>query len=111
VAAAFSLAGAAFVPVLLLGVFWRRANAWGAIAGMLVGLGVTAWYMVSAHPGLRASLGLSGPPLLWWGIQPISAGVFGVPASLAAAVLVSLLTPRAASGALMVAELRQPPPG
>lgn len=110
VAAAFSLAGAAFVPVLLLGVFWRRANAWGAIAGMLVGLGVTAWYMVSAHPGLRASLGLSGPPLLWWGIQPISAGVFGVPASLAAAVLVSLLTPRRVAGETLAGELRHPPP-
>lgn len=109
VAAAFSLAGSAFVPVLLLGVFWRRANAWGAIAGMLLGLGVTAYYMVGAHPGLRASLGLQGPAQLWWGIQPISAGVFGVPAGLLAAVLVSLLTPRQPASEAQALDLRRPP--
>src|SRR5687768_8571035 len=36
VGAAFSLAASAFFPALVLGVFWKRANKWGAIAGMLV---------------------------------------------------------------------------
>ncbi|QPF74873.1 VC_2705 family sodium/solute symporter [Roseateles sp. DAIF2] len=109
VSAAFSFAGAAFVPALLLGVFWKRANAWGAMAGMLVGLGVTVYYMVTAHPWLRAALKLAGPPELWWGIQPISAGVFGIPAGLAAAVLVSLLTPAPTRGlAELVDGLRRP---
>jgi cation/acetate symporter len=93
VSAAFSFAGSAFVPALLLGVFWKRANAAGAMAGMLVGLGVTSYYMVTAHPWLRSALTLTGPPELWWGIQPIAAGVFGIPAGLATIVLVSLLTP------------------
>ncbi len=107
VAAAFSLAGSAFFPVLVLGIFWRRANAWGAMAGMLTGLAVTSYYMASAHPGLRAAIGLPGMPQLWWGIQPISASLFGVPAGFAAAMLVSLLTP--ALPMPMVTQLRSPP--
>jgi cation/acetate symporter len=91
VSAAFSFAGAAFVPVLLLGIFWRRASAAGAIAGMVTGIAVTAYYMITAHPGLRAALKLPGAPELWWGIQPVSAGLFGVPAGLLAVLLVSLL--------------------
>ena len=90
VSAAFSFAGAAFVPALVMGVFWRRANAAGAVAGMVVGLGVTVYYMITAHPWLRALLKLPGAPELWWGIQPVSAAVFGVPAGFAAIVLVSL---------------------
>ncbi|MDM4767353.1 sodium:solute symporter family protein [Pelomonas sp. SE-A7] len=92
VTAAFSFAGSAFFPVLVLGIFWKRANGPGAIAGMLCGLSVTAYYMVTAHPWLRSAFKLAGPPELWWGIQPLSAGVFGVPAAFAACITVSLLT-------------------
>jgi cation/acetate symporter len=53
---------------------------------------------------------LSGIPELWWGIQPISAGLFGVPASFAAIILVSLLTPPTrGSQAVLVDRLRSPP--
>ena len=45
VAWAFSLAAATFFPVVLLGIFWRRANANGAIAGMIGGLLTTLLYM------------------------------------------------------------------
>jgi cation/acetate symporter len=93
VAAAFSVAGAAFFPALVMGIFWRRANGWGAVAGMVVGLGVTCFYMVHAMPGLRLALGVPGPAQLWWGIQPISAGLFGVPAGFVALLVVSCLTP------------------
>ena len=93
VSAAFSLAAATFFPALVLGIFWRRANRPGAIAGMLCGLGVTIYYMVVNQPWLRAQLGVSGPQQLWWDVEPISAGVFGVPVGLAVMVLVSLLTP------------------
>ena len=41
VSASFSLAAAAFVPVMVLGIFWRGANRAGAVAGMLAGLGFT----------------------------------------------------------------------
>ena len=49
--------------------------------------------------------------LRWWGIDPMSAGVFGVPLGCAVLVLVSLLTPRpAAAEVAMVDALRRPRP-
>ncbi|MDT8998482.1 VC_2705 family sodium/solute symporter [Paucibacter sp. APW11] len=110
VSAAFSLAGATFVPSLVLGVFWQRANRWGAIAGMLGGFALTLFYMVQAHDGLRLLFGVPGPATLWWGIQPISAAVFGLPFSVLLIVLVSLLTPAPAQAVReLLAELRSPP--
>ena len=93
VSAAFSLAASAFFPALVLGIFWSRTNGPGAVAGMLVGLGVTVGYLALNQPWLRSVLGVTSEPRLWWGIDPIAAGVFGVPAGLATMVLVSLLTP------------------
>ena len=91
VSASFSLAGAAFVPVMVLGIFWKRTSRAGAVCGMLAGLGVTIYYMAVNLPTVRIWLTLQGDGL-WWGIQPVSAGVFGVSAGLVTAVLVSLLT-------------------
>ncbi len=94
VSAAFSLAAAAFFPALVLGIFWRRASRAGAVAGMLVGLGVCAYYMATNHPLLRSLLGIVRPATeyRWFDVDPIAAGVFGVPAGWIALVLVSLVT-------------------
>ena len=93
VSAAFSLAAAAFFPALVLGIFWQRANKWGAVCGMSAGLGLTCWYMATTQPWLRGVFNVTSPIALWWGIQPISAGVFGVALGFAVIVVVSLLTP------------------
>ncbi|MEO8184821.1 MAG: VC_2705 family sodium/solute symporter, partial [Deltaproteobacteria bacterium] len=95
VSAAFSFAAAAFFPALVCGVFWKRANSAGAVAGMVTGLGVCFYYMATTQPWLRSVFGLTSPIAdnLWFGIQPISAGVFGVPVGVTALVVVSLLTP------------------
>ena len=88
VGAAFSLAASAFFPALVLGVFWRRANKWGAIAGMVAGLGLCMYYMVQTYPffgGVAANQ--------WFNMAPISAGVFGVPVGILTIIVVSLLTP------------------
>ena len=88
VGAAFSLAASAFFPALVLGVFWRRANKWGAIIGMLAGLGVCMYYMAQTYPffgGVAANQ--------WFNMAPISAGVFGVPIGLITIIVVSMLTP------------------
>ena len=113
VAAAFSFAAASFFPVLVFGIFWKRATGLGAVAGMVGGIGVTFWYMSRNQPWLRELLW--GVPRsepvtgLWWGIEPISAGVFGVPVCVALLVIVSLLTPRpSASTQAMVERLRHP---
>jgi cation/acetate symporter len=91
VSASFSLAGAAFVPVMVLGIFWRATTHAGAVGGMLTGLGVTLYYMVINLAVVRLALGLQGSGL-WFDIQPVSAGVFGVAAGLVAAIGLSLLT-------------------
>jgi cation/acetate symporter len=104
VAAAFSLAGSTLFPVLVLGVFWKRANHIGAITGMVTGFAVCLYYM------LRASPVLGGNALeTWFGILPMAAGVFGVPAGLFTVVVVSLLTPRPSrASAGMVDYIRAP---
>ncbi|OGB15007.1 MAG: cation acetate symporter [Burkholderiales bacterium RIFCSPLOWO2_12_67_14] len=93
VSAAFSFAAAAFFPALVLGIFWKRATGIAASLGMVAGLGVTFYYMVMTQPWLRGVFGVTSPVELWWGILPISAGVFGVPLGFAVIILVSLVTP------------------
>lgn len=104
VAAAFSLAGSTLFPVLVLGVFWKRANHQGAIAGMVVGFAVCLYYMLRTSPALGGSLDAT-----WFGILPMAAGVFGVPAGMLGVVVASLLTAppsRASEG--MVDYIRTP---
>ena len=93
VSAAFSFAAAAFFPPLVLGIFWKRATGIAASLGMIAGLGTTFYYMVMTQPWLRGVFGVTSPVQLWWDIQPISAGLFGVPVGIATIILVSLVTP------------------
>jgi len=91
VSASFSLAGAAFVPVMIMGLFWAGVTRSGAVAGMLSGLGLTLYYMLVNVPVVRAYFGLYGSGL-WFDIEPISAGVFGVAAGVVVTLLVSFVT-------------------
>ena len=75
------------------GVFWKRANKWGAVPGMVSGLGVTPYYMVTTEPSMRGIFGVTAPVERWFGILPISAGAFGVPLGFAVILIVSVLTP------------------
>ena len=93
VSAAFSFAAASFFPALVLGIFWKRATGIGASLGMVAGLGITVYYMMMNQPWLRGIFGVTSPVDLWFGILPISAGVFGVPVGIAVIILVSLVTP------------------
>jgi cation/acetate symporter len=95
VSAAFSFGAAAFFPALVGGVFWKRANKWGAVAGMTAGLGTCFYYMATTQPWLRSVFGVTSPigDHIWFDIQPISAGVFGVPVGVLTLIVVSLLTP------------------
>ena len=93
VTAAFSIAASAFFPALVLGIFWSRANRWGALCGMGVGLGVTLYYLIRNEAWLRMLFGVTAPVELWGGILPVSAGVFGVPLGFATCLLLSLSTP------------------
>ena len=90
VSTSFSLAASAFFPAMVAGLLSRRVDRRAAVAGMLVGPAVTLGYMVFNAPGLRHFWGLAPEGGLWWGVQPISAGVFGVPAGFVAIVLAVL---------------------
>ena len=87
VSAAFSIAASTLFPALVLGVFWKRANQQGAIAGMLTGFLVCLIYLVQTSPALGGSN--AGQ---WFHIAPVSAGVFGVPAGFLAMVIATLLS-------------------
>ncbi|WP_075997189.1 sodium:solute symporter family protein [Salaquimonas pukyongi] len=84
VAWAFCFANSGLFFPLVLGVWWKRANAAGAVAGMVVGFGVGAWYLYQVFAG-----GMEP----WMGIDHLRFGIIGMPASLIAMIVVSLLTP------------------
>jgi len=87
VGAAFSLAASGFFPALVCGVFWKRANYLGAVLGMALGLGVCGYYMYLTYP----FFGVNAP--LWWDINPIAAGTFGIPAGFLGIIIGSLISP------------------
>jgi cation/acetate symporter len=95
VSAAFSLAAAGFFAPLALGVFWKRANKYGAIAAMIAGVSVTFYYMATTQVWLRSVFGVTSSIAdnTWWDILPISAGIFGMPVAMITLIVVSLLTP------------------
>ncbi|MEO5337775.1 MAG: cation acetate symporter [Magnetospirillum sp. WYHS-4] len=96
VSAAFSLAAAGFFPALVLGIFWKRATGLAATLGMSAGVGITFYYMATTQPWLREiffGIPRAVPAQLWWDIQPISAGLFGVPLGFLIMFVVSMVTP------------------
>ena len=90
VAYAFGLAAASFFPAIVLGIFQKRMNKHGAIAGMLTGFLFTAGYIIffkTLNPSLDNSEG-------WWlGISPEGVGTLGTIVNLIAAYAVSKFTP------------------
>ena len=89
VAWAFSLAAAGLFAPLVLGIWWKRTTAAGAIAGMIVGFGVCAYYLVGTR--------YFDMPL-WFGIRNISSALFGLPLAFLVTWAVSLMTARAVEG-------------
>jgi cation/acetate symporter len=83
VAWAFSLAASTFFPVILLGIFWKRANANGAIWGMAGGLVVCIIYMAGNY---------INPHFNVLGLSHLSAGIFGMLANFGLQIIVSLAT-------------------
>ena len=100
VAWAFSFAAATIFPILVMGIFWKRANSQGAVAGMLAGLAVTLVYMI---------LNSLNPQFNILGITHVAAGVFGILTNFAVTLLTSRLTPATSEETKMIVEaLRQP---
>jgi cation/acetate symporter len=95
VALAFGLAASSIFPVLMYGIFYKRMNKEGAIAGMLAGLGVTLLY-VFQHKGIMfiASTSFMGDmPQNWFlGIEPNAFGAVGALVNFVVAFAVSRIT-------------------
>ncbi len=89
VALAFGLAASSFFPAIILGIFDKRMNKQGAIAGMLVGIIFTAGYILYFKPQL---LGWGSYDDLWFGIVPEGIGVLGMVFNLIVSLVVSRLT-------------------
>lgn len=88
-------ASAAF-PVLVLSIWWKRVNAWGAMMGMLAGLGAAAFAILLGEVGA-------------WSLPSTLAGVVGLPAGALTTLIASRLTPVPGSSLLNnVNEMRVP---
>ena len=95
VAFAFGLAAASFFPTIVLGIFWRRANRQGAIAGMASGLAFTFVMIVLMRAHVVAPGVFGEAPLVdsFWGIKAQGIGAVGMLLNFALTVGVSLATP------------------
>ncbi|MDZ7990599.1 MAG: sodium:solute symporter family protein [Nostoc sp. EfeVER01] len=101
VAFAFGLAAASFFPVIFLGIFDKRTNSEGAIAGMLTGLIFTIIYIVGVKFG--------GMQPWFFGVSPEGIGTLGMLINFAVTLVVSRLTPPPpAEIQAMVENLRTP---
>ena len=96
VALAFGIAASSLFPVIMMGIFSKKMNKEGAIAGMLAGLFVTLFY-VFAHKGIlfikgTEYLGLIGGANSFFGITPEAIGAVGAMVNFAVAFTVDKFT-------------------
>ena len=96
VALAFGIAASSLFPAIMMGIFSKKMNKEGAMAGMLAGLFVTLFY-VFAHKGLffikgTEYLGLIGGANSFFGITPEAFGAIGALVNFTVAFAVDKVT-------------------
>ncbi|MFB0903350.1 MAG: cation acetate symporter [Nonlabens sp.] len=96
VALAFGLAAASFFPAIVLGIFDKRMNKEGAIAGMVTGLTLMLFYMLKFKFGIfdggkEAVEGLKSS--YWFGISPEGFGTVAMFVNFVVSVIISRMTP------------------
>lgn len=84
VAFAFGLASASFFPVIVLGIFWKRATKEGAICGMIIGIGFTMLYIIQTK--------FMGVAPWFMNISPEGIGTVGMIINFAVTIGVSMIT-------------------
>ena len=89
VALAFGLAASSFFPAIILGIFDKKMNKEGAIAGMLTGIIFTALYILYFKPQLG---GVGLPEDYLFGISPEGIGTIGMIINFIVSLIVSRLT-------------------
>ncbi|MCV6630644.1 MAG: cation acetate symporter [Flavobacteriaceae bacterium] len=93
VALAFGLAAASFFPAIVLGIFDKRMNRQGAVAGMVVGIVLMLYYMIVYKTGLIGTFDPKPASDQWFGISPEGFGTVAMIVNLVVSLVVSRLTP------------------
>lgn len=90
VALAFGLAAASFFPAIVMGIFSKKMNKEGAVAGMVVGILLMLYYMTKFKFGWFGG----GTEKDWWfGISPEGFGSFAMMVNFAVSIIISKFTP------------------
>ncbi|MGB5666527.1 MAG: sodium:solute symporter family protein [Maribacter sp.] len=91
VALAFGLAAASFFPALVLGIFYKKMNKEGAIAGMVVGISLMLFYMAKFKLGWIGEI--PDRSEWWFGISPEGFGTVAMIANFIVALIIMKFTP------------------
>jgi cation/acetate symporter len=106
VAFAFGLAAATIFPALLMGIFYKRLNKEGAIAGMISGLVITSAYIINFK---FLNIDLNSSEYWFLGVSPEGFGFIGMILNFCIAILVSFFYARPPKNVyLMVDQIREP---
>ena len=92
VALAFGLAAASFFPAIILGIFDKRMNKQGAIAGMVVGISLMLFYMIRYKTGLIGVMDARPSSEWWFGTSPEGFGTIAMLVNVVVSVVVSRMT-------------------
>jgi cation/acetate symporter len=95
VALAFGLAAASFFPAIILGIFYKKMNKEGAIAGMVVGIGLMLFYMLKFKFGIfdGGKAAVAGLSKDWWfGISPEGFGFIAMIVNFAVSLTINAFT-------------------
>jgi len=84
------LPASSFFPAIIMGIFSKRINREGAIAGMITGIMFTAGYI---HYFKTINTGANTPEHWWFGISPKGIGTFGMLINFVVTIAVSRMTP------------------
>jgi cation/acetate symporter len=89
VALAFGLAAASFFPAIIMGIFYKRMNKEGAIAGMVTGLTIMMYYMIRFKFGMFGEVSADD---WWFGISPEGFGTVAMLVNFIVSLVVCHLT-------------------
>ena len=92
VALAFGLAAASFFPAIILGIFDKRMNKQGAIAGMIVGITLMLFYMIRYKTGLIGVMEPRPDSEWWFGTSPEGFGTVAMIVNVVVSFVVSRAT-------------------
>jgi cation/acetate symporter len=95
VALAFGLAASSFFPAIILGIFYKKMNKEGAIAGMVVGIGLMLFYMLKFKFGIfdGGKAAVAGLSKDWWfGISPEGFGFIAMIVNFAVSLTINAFT-------------------